>query len=252
MRTSGFLILSACMIVGALSYASRTREGREEFYERLRNERPLAVADAKRLKEMNRQAEAIAAERDPQDSAALLAIREKIVVGAKKAKSWRPDARFYSYRRVFQTPENTPQADEILTQADSYYYESKSTQDNLEVLFDKTSKKILRIDVNAGRLPRYAENLPDFSRVRMGPKKALKIAMLTPTFQEFKKSQGQAGSQAVLNEVEQPADVSGYWSVTLFDGFDPKARMVQAFVNAETGAILSRETLVIIFRPRAR
>ncbi len=196
------------------------------------------------VKSLDEQAKAIAARPDAEDNADIQSIQKNVVTGYDKAAAWQPDAKFYMYRRIFTIPNNSP--DPIIKDADSYYYESHNTTDNYEILFDKKTNTISRIDTNPNRQPQYANNFTDISTIKIGPKKALEIAMLSPNFQEYTKSHTSYITQVILNESSQGYDLTKYWLVNVFDDFSQAhnpANSRQAFVNIQTGGLVSQEAL---------
>jgi hypothetical protein len=195
-------------------------------------------------KDLNTQAKAIFDRPDTADTADIQAIKDKIVLGYDKAQQWQPDAKFYSYRRMYTLPSGY--SDQLLKIIDSYYFESKNTHDNYELLFDRKSNTVSRVDVNPDRAPVYVERFADSSTIKVGPDKALEMAMLSPTFQKFKSDNPDCVTQVILNEASQPTDLSKYWTVTLYKSLgEPitEANSVQAYVNINTGELISPEAV---------
>jgi hypothetical protein len=205
------------------------------------------ATDIKQVQSLDEQAKAIVATPDAEDAADIQAINGKIVLGYDKASQWQSDAKWYSYRRVFSLPDNTPEADKILNQADSYYYESKKTNDVYEILFDKNSNNILRIDTDpsSSLKPNYVNNFTDIFTVKVGPKKALEIAMLSPDFQNYKQTHSQILTHVILNptdNVPESPSLPKYWFVGMTSGFSDTGG-VQALVNSQTGELISEEAI---------
>src|SRR3989344_5536466 len=175
-------------------------------------------------------------------------MKDKVVIGYGKAEQWQSDAKFYSFRRIYTLPTTDPE--QFLTSKDSYFYESKNTQDNYEVIFNRTNNDIYRIDVNPIRLTAYVNAFADIFTIKVGPKKALEIAMLSPIFQKFKNEHREIVTQVVLNESSARIygkDYYKYWIVNLFeratDGTTilTKDNSVFAMVDIDTGKFLSPE-----------
>lgn len=195
-------------------------------------------------KDLNIQAKAIFDRPDAADTADIQAIKDKIVIGYSKAELWKSDAKFYSYRRVYALPGGF--SDQFLKDIDSYYYESRNTSDNYELLFDRKSNTVSRVDVNPNRVPTYVERFADSSTIKVGPNKALEMAMLSPIFQQYKSVNPNCTTQVVLNETSQPSDLSKYWTVTLYKNFGEPitdTNSVQAYVNINTGELISPEAI---------
>ena len=206
------------------------------------------------VKNLDEQARAIVARPDTADTADIQAIKDKVVLGSSKASLWQPDAKFFSYRRVFSLPDNVSKSDQITAQADSYYFESKNTRDVSEILFDRNSNNILRIDTNPNQLRNYANNFSDILTIKVGPKKALEIAMLSPDFQSYKQSHDQILTYVVLNAVQNVpigSNVTQYWFVGMGRSFSDQ-NGVQALVNIQTGELVSKEAINIINQINSR
>jgi len=206
------------------------------------------ASNLKQAQDLDNQARAIAARPDTEDEADIQAMKDKVVIGYGKAEQWQSDAKFYSFRRIYTLPTTDPE--QFLTSKDSYFYESKNTQDNYEVIFNRTNNDIYRIDVNPIRLTAYVNDFADIFTIKVGPKKALEIAMLSPIFQKFKNEHREIVTQVVLNESSARIygkDYYKYWIVNLFeratDGTTilTKDNSVFAMVDIDTGKFLSPE-----------
>jgi len=197
------------------------------------------------VKSLDQQATVIATTPDAADAADIKAIQDKVSSGYDKAKQWQTDAKWYSYRRVFNLPDNVSENDKITAQADSFYYESQSTKDVDEILFDRNSNNVLRIDNDPNQRQTYVNNFTDIFTLKVGPKKALEIAMLSPDFQNYKQSHSQLLTFTILNAVDNaPAspNLPKYWYVGMAIGFsDPNG--VYAFVDSQTGELISKEAI---------
>src|SRR3989344_178161 len=137
------------------------------------------------IENLDNQAKAITQKADPEDQADIQAIKEKIGIGYDRAlPEWQLDAKWYAYRRIYTLSAAHPE--QILKDVDSYYYESRNTNDNYEELFDRKSNNVIRVDINPNRISTYVENFADVYTINVGPKKALEIAMLSPSLQKFK------------------------------------------------------------------
>jgi len=195
-------------------------------------------------KDINTQAKAIFNSPTAQDAADIQAIKDKIVIGYSKAEQWQPDAKFYSFRRLYTIPAEFP--DQLLKDIDSFYYESKNTRDDYELLFDRKSSNVLRTDINSNRLPVYVERFADVSTIKVSPDQALKMAMLSPAFQQYKQNNPDCITQVILNEASGSMDVSKYWTVTLFKNFGytiTDTNSVTAYININTGELISPEAV---------
>jgi hypothetical protein len=228
----GFFV--ALVIYGATIYFTISKVGWQNT---------LNLASEKnQIQTLDQQAEQIAMSADPEDAADLQAMQANITIGSVKAATWQPDAKFYSYRRIFTLPSNV--TDTLIGQADSYYFESKNTDDVYEPIFSRSSNEILRTDIDANRLQSYVNYFPDIAMMKVGPKKAMEIAMLNPAFITWQQTHPQISeSDVVLNPgpylsdlTGQPItnDLSGYWFVEIDS--------VWALVNAQTGDIITATT----------
>ncbi len=197
------------------------------------------------VKDLNQQILDTATKIDPEDQMDISAMQNKVVIGYSKAEQWQQDAKFYSFRRIYTVPADY--SDQILKSIDSYYYESKNTQDNYEILFDRTSDNIQRIDVNPNRLANYVSSFADLTTIKIGPKKALEIAMLSPAFQKFKAENPQLVTQVILNDEssQNTEGINKFWLVTLYKNFGSAGitsdNSVTAYVDINTGKALLPE-----------
>jgi hypothetical protein len=200
--------------------------------------------------DLNKEAKVIAERTDAADTADIQAIKDKIVTGYAKAEQWQSDAKFYGFRRMYTVSAGDPE--QFLKDTDSYFYESKNTSDNCEVLFDRKSNNIFRVDINPNRLTAYVNQFADTFTIKVGPNKALEIAMLSPTFQKFKDGHKEYETNVILNEPSMRAYGSKYyqyWMVSLLES--PKGgavtlnkdNSVLAMVNIVTGDFISPEAL---------
>lgn len=190
------------------------------------------------IKDFDAQMLAIASKNDTEDQADIQAIQQKVPIGYEKADQWQPDAKFYSFRRIYTLPSGY--SEQLLKDIDSYYYESKNTHDNYEILFDRNSNNISRIDINPNRLSNYVSNYSDLTTIKIGPKKALEIAMLSPSFQKYKKDNPECVTQVILNaeDLQEEKGINKFWVVTLFKGFGTpitSENSVIAYIQINTG-----------------
>ncbi len=232
-----FFAVIIVLLIGYLLYSNLQKP---------KTQKELTYADqASIAKNLLDQARIIASKPDQEDTEDIQAIKDKITIGYTKAKMWQPDATWYQYRRVFSLPSNIP--DQLLKNTDSYYYESHNTTNDYEVLFDRNSNKILRTDINPNRVPKYVNDRPDMSGIKIGPKKALEIAMLSNWFKDLMKSHKNYVIDAhLVNTVigsRGNTSIIWLWSVDMFDGSTATATdTTSVIVNAKTGGFISQET----------
>lgn len=196
---------------------------------------------------LNTTAREIANKSDLQDQIDISVIQDLSSVFLKKAVAWQGDAVFYGFRRTFSVPPGLPFNDPqsgIPKNSDSYYYESHNTKDNYEAIAIIGERKEYRTDVNPLRQSTYLNRSPNLLNLKVGPGKALSIAMLSPKFQKVRNEQGALLMQAYLNEPTFSTDLSNIWIITettgLSSGLD---NSVIIAVDGTTGELMNSRIL---------
>lgn len=169
------IVFLAIIVTSSFSYA---RERGRRLTESVQQSDPIPSSNLNEAK--------IIAERpDPEDEAMIKLIKENIELGYNQAISWQPDAEWYNYRRVFTIPSDEP--DKILTSVDSYYFRSRNIADNYEVMISRDSNNVARVNLNKDSLVGISfEERVSLEDIKIGPKKAFEIGMLSPKMQKFK------------------------------------------------------------------
>lgn len=220
-------ILITVLAVMALSSFKYARERGRRLIESVQQSNTISSS-------IINEARIIAERSDLEDEAMIKLIKDNVSLGYNQAVSWQPDAEWYSYRRMFTIPSNEP--DKILTGVDSYYFRSHNTADNYEVLFNRDSNNIARVDLNKDRLVgvNFEESI-FLEDIKIGPKKAFEIGMLNPKMQKFKnENQEFYGSVYTAKTTFLKSGNKYYWFVSLVNGFINEI----VLVDISTGEIL--------------